>query len=86
MHGGPGKWILAGETIEIRKVLEKAKPQESVDLQTGLSSRKLSKRLSDIVDDDGYRLGFRCQTIPGGVRVTCVWRWSKDQTVRSKKS
>jgi hypothetical protein len=56
---------------EIKDAVKHLQKGQSVDLPTTFNARKLSPHLHGIKDDDGYQKAMRCQTITGGVRVTC---------------
>jgi hypothetical protein len=58
--------------FNIRNVVKNLDKDEFVDLQTRLSSRRLAPRLFGIEDDEGHCMIYRCQGIPGGVRVICT--------------
>jgi hypothetical protein len=64
-----------GIVTAIRNAVKNLKKDESVDFQTDFSARRLTSRLCNIDDDEGNHMLYRCQSIPGGVRVICTSRF-----------
>jgi hypothetical protein len=58
---------------EIKNAVISLEKDQSVDLLIAYSAKSLPSRLKyNTQDPEGFYRVFRCQCIPGGVRVTCI--------------